>query len=289
MELSSDDPFPSSPRDQSQDLGDLPDLPPLPMSPTPLGMNRPARGPALHLDVDLSSDPIGHETSFRSFPISGAPQSRPLKRRHISPTDLIDKTPTATANSPLNPPTQDESLELVLQARDLILRACTISQPRDKQARLLDLLEIFREYTEQGRIRHTSTILASQVANLEQATRRIENQARQQPQAKHQPQAKQQPQQPQQPQVKQNWAQVAQNTARNTTQDADGWKLVGNRKANQANQADKGSGAGTMAGNASSSPKDKSGTGKKAPSGRCTLLQAHLVQAPSFSSFRIEF
>ena len=34
------------------------------------------------------------------------------------------------------------------------------------------------QYTEFGRIRHTSTLLASQVANLENATKRIENQSR---------------------------------------------------------------------------------------------------------------
>ena len=62
----------------------------------------------------------------------------------------------------------------------MLVKAYTITQTRDKQARILDLLEIFREYTEQRRIRYTSTILASQVANLEQIARKIENQTRQQ-------------------------------------------------------------------------------------------------------------
>ena len=52
------------------------------------------------------------------------------------------------------------------------------ARSRDEQARILDLLEIFREYTEKGRIRHASTLLASQVANLENATRRLETQSR---------------------------------------------------------------------------------------------------------------
>ncbi|PMD65270.1 uncharacterized protein K444DRAFT_519378, partial [Hyaloscypha bicolor E] len=41
-------------------------------------------------------------------------------------------------------------------------------------SRLLDLVEIFREYTEFGCICYTSTLLASQVANLENTTKRIE-------------------------------------------------------------------------------------------------------------------
>ncbi|PMD62558.1 uncharacterized protein K444DRAFT_524174, partial [Hyaloscypha bicolor E] len=41
-------------------------------------------------------------------------------------------------------------------------------------SRLLDLVEIFRKYTEFGRIRHTSTLLALQVVNLENTTKRIE-------------------------------------------------------------------------------------------------------------------
>jgi hypothetical protein len=66
----------------------------------------------------------------------------------------------------------------VLQARDLLLKACSSCKAHDRQSRLLDLLEIFREYTEFGRVRHTSTLLASQVANLEKAIQRIEKQAK---------------------------------------------------------------------------------------------------------------
>jgi hypothetical protein len=43
---------------------------------------------------------------------------------------------------------------------------------------LLDLLEVFREFTEKGRVRTTSSILTSQVANLESATRQIEARAK---------------------------------------------------------------------------------------------------------------
>ena len=40
--------------------------------------------------------------------------------------------------------------------------------------KLLDLIEIFKEYTEKGVIQKTSSILATQVASLELATKKIE-------------------------------------------------------------------------------------------------------------------
>jgi hypothetical protein len=66
-----------------------------------------------------------------------------------------------------------------LQAKDLIVQAYSLTT-HDKQARLLDLLEVFHEYTEKRQIRHIVTILATQVANLKQTSRKIENQARKQ-------------------------------------------------------------------------------------------------------------
>jgi hypothetical protein len=68
--------------------------------------------------------------------------------------------------------------DLILDARDLIIQAYTITRSRDEQTKLLDLLEIFREYTEKGRLQSASSIIASQVANLETATRQIENKAK---------------------------------------------------------------------------------------------------------------
>jgi hypothetical protein len=60
----------------------------------------------------------------------------------------------------------------------LIVQAYTLTKAREEQSKLLDLLEVFREYTEKGRLQTASTIIASQIANLESATRQIENKAR---------------------------------------------------------------------------------------------------------------
>ena len=59
----------------------------------------------------------------------------------------------------------------ILEARDLIVLASIITTSRDEQTRLLDLLAIFREYTEKGSLFKASNIITSQIANLESATR----------------------------------------------------------------------------------------------------------------------
>ncbi|KIM94777.1 hypothetical protein OIDMADRAFT_34783 [Oidiodendron maius Zn] len=52
--------------------------------------------------------------------------------------------------------------------------AYTLEKSRDEQSKLLDLLEVLREFTENGRLQSASSIIASQVANVETATRQIE-------------------------------------------------------------------------------------------------------------------
>jgi len=83
----------------------------------------------------------------------------------------IDPTPTQQS-------TPRSARSMILEARDLLLKACTLTESRDEQGRLLDLLEIFREYTEKGELQKSSRIIASQVAHLETATRKIETQAK---------------------------------------------------------------------------------------------------------------
>ena len=71
------------------------------------------------------------------------------------------------------------SKDLVLQARDLIVRASAAASTHTEQSSLLDLLEVFRDFTENGRIKTASTILATQVASLESTTRNIAQKAKQ--------------------------------------------------------------------------------------------------------------
>lgn len=75
-------------------------------------------------------------------------------------------------------PVSTEVKEELYQARDHIIKAYNVSKDRNEQNRLLDLLDIFREFTNKGLLNKASNIIASQVANIETATRQIETKAR---------------------------------------------------------------------------------------------------------------
>jgi flavodoxin len=62
----------------------------------------------------------------------------------------------------------------ILQVYDLLVEVYSATKSYDKQAQILDLIEIFREYTESGKLQKVTNQLASQVNNLEHAIRKIE-------------------------------------------------------------------------------------------------------------------
>jgi hypothetical protein len=74
-------------------------------------------------------------------------------------TYFIDKTPGT----------------LILKTRDLLVKATGLTKEYDEQTRLLDLIEIFREYAEKGKVLKTSNIIVLQIASLENTTRRMES------------------------------------------------------------------------------------------------------------------
>jgi hypothetical protein len=222
-------------------------------------------------DWSPSSDPLGGSSFENTLSTNTAyldrlqPQSR-IQQSRKRGQSTIQEPPTKEARR--QPPTSQPtsaSQDLVLQARDLLVSAYSASNSRAEQTQLLDLLGVFREYTESGLVRKTTSLLATQIANLEQTSRKIELQAK----------------------TNQSWAKVAaitpttsvaQKSYLSSNQD---WTLVTSKK---------GSSTGTSK-NTSPSTREKtspraSGPGKPALSKRCTLLQAHRVQASSFSSIR---
>jgi hypothetical protein len=64
---------------------------------------------------------------------------------------------------------------LILETKDLLVKAAGLTKEYDKQTRLLDLIEIFREYAEKRKVLKTSNIIVSQIISLENITRRIES------------------------------------------------------------------------------------------------------------------
>lgn len=107
-----------------------------------------------------SSSPL-EKTPSNKRPSTTCDMARP-KRAH---TDLFQKHQT--------------SREAILAARDLIVLASQLSLDRSEQSTLLDLLQIFREYTEKGKVNYASSILATQVASLEIISKRIDNKTKQ--------------------------------------------------------------------------------------------------------------
>jgi hypothetical protein len=212
-------------------------------------------------DWEPSSDPIaGSITPIQNNIASSHRLSRnPIRKR--GPSVFLSEPPTKEPRT--TEPTQShDAKELVLQARDLLVQAYSLTNSRNQQARLLDLVEIFREFTEFGRVRHTSSILATQVANLEKATRKIEIQAKV-------PIS--------QVGVKPTFSEVAlPNPAK-----PENWTLVSSNKGNRTKTSN-----GTSS-KETTSMSTSSGKSKLALSRRCTLLQARNVQASSFSSIQL--
>jgi hypothetical protein len=63
----------------------------------------------------------------------------------------------------------------ILETRDLLVKATGLTKEYDEQTKLLDLIEIFREYAEKRKVLKTSNIIVSQVASLKNTTRRMES------------------------------------------------------------------------------------------------------------------
>jgi len=140
--------------------GAISSSPPIATTPLPSLLSRTLPVPYLFDSTTLSSDPLTQNTfDYRSTKRpSTTTQSGPAKK-------------TQRPDSGLN----TQPADLVLQARSLLVKACHLEKSFDKQSQLLNLLEVFRQYTESG-INPTTTsskVLTSQVAHLKQVTRKL--------------------------------------------------------------------------------------------------------------------
>lgn len=147
--------------------------------------------------------------------------------------DSVQNLPTLPVNSPDEPgfarsdPDLTPAKRNILKARDLIMEAYTLCESRDEQSKLLDLLEIFRDYTERGQLAKASHIIASQVANLETATRHIETQARELAKVNK----------PSPANTQTTYASMARKDAPTMIEQAQNWKTVGPKRKNTTPEA----------------------------------------------------
>ena len=104
-----------------------------------LGLNRPSAAPQTRKRL---ANPIpAPRKSLKAFPSS-------------QPTNLASES----SDPEILP---DLAKEAILEARDLLVKAYNLTSSRYQQSQLLDLLEVFREYTKKGKLRTTSAILAN--------------------------------------------------------------------------------------------------------------------------------
>ena len=112
----------------------------------------------IHNVVPLTSDLLEIPLSQADFSAAPHRSTGPIRKRGLGPLSNLNQTNKALWF------TQEANKlprDLILNARDLIVQAYTLTKVHEEQLKLLDLLEVFREYTERGRIQAASSIIAS--------------------------------------------------------------------------------------------------------------------------------
>lgn len=129
-------------------------------------------------DTDLSAPatPLGQEWTERSEgSVIAVCERRSLKRGIFE-----IETPTQYGRKRTHLDNESIARDKITKARNLLIDAAQLVEG-EKQSEVLDLLEIVREYLDKGSrpIATTTKILATQVASLERATRKITERTRQ--------------------------------------------------------------------------------------------------------------
>lgn len=132
--------------------------------------------------IQISSD-IGSNIHVNTNPIpmpSSPPQSAPSYRTLIQSTPIRPTAPTQESPRKRKAQSILERLPsgktLIQKARDLLIQAAHEEKDSQKQTNLIDLIQVFQEYTE-GRTNPTtkaSRILARQLGDLEKLKRQLE-------------------------------------------------------------------------------------------------------------------
>lgn len=111
-----------------------------------------SKGKGIAQDTELSSDPISAALSAGENFFT--PPHFNIKKRTANTTTLPSSQTTKYLRMPTSSSSQASKSpkEAVLAARDLLVEAYTLTTDRLEQNKLLNLLEVFRNYTETGRI-----------------------------------------------------------------------------------------------------------------------------------------
>lgn len=109
----------------------------------------------------------------KSKPLNGKRKEKSNLAPTTSPFGKIRKLKHDSEN--LSFKTSEDAL---LAARDLIIHAYGLTTERTEQERILDLLQIFRQYTEKGYLNNLTSIIAKKAGNLGNATTKADTRDR---------------------------------------------------------------------------------------------------------------
>jgi hypothetical protein len=125
-------------------------------------------------NVDIRTSAIPHKrTNASRNPTPDTVRPPPV----FNPFQFVAAHPAPTAIRPALSAVTEE--ECILKARDLVVQASTLATSTKRKTQLLDLLEVFRDFTESGRVnKHGLSILASQVSSLETVSRSLGSKVR---------------------------------------------------------------------------------------------------------------
>lgn len=129
------------------------------------------------LNFDFSSDPLSSCAQISQFSAAlSAIKILSRKRKTASITGDIwnsfsNKTQRTIKKSAM-------VQEAILEARKLLIKAFLLAKAFKEQSKILDLLEIFREYTETEKVLSASHIVATQVASLETTSWKLKARAK---------------------------------------------------------------------------------------------------------------
>jgi len=100
------------------------------------------------------------------------PAKRGARSKLLNPFQQKTFNQPRTSQESLEAPTT--SKQAISLARDLVVQASQLAKTNDEKEKLLDLLEVFRDFTEHKRLnRQGLSIIASQVSNLEHVSKSL--------------------------------------------------------------------------------------------------------------------
>lgn len=122
-----------------------------------------------HIDSQLLP-PLPPTPTKEKMAFVAIPQIKPRKRQN---TCLDLDSPPIKKTMPRLSFYQHEADKMIADARNLLLKAATtLADDKKRQDKVLDLLEVFRTYTEEDKVEKATKRL---VLNMEQATRKLVN------------------------------------------------------------------------------------------------------------------